>query len=120
MTIAAQPTKTRLPVVPCAVAWIGDEWASVARMSRDGEVSTSAIHRGDEPESSYVELIARVLGDARRVVVLGPSSMRLALERAYVALYRWPDRLIDLEHSDAIGEAELIERLMKLSGAMNG
>ena len=120
MTIAEPRTHTRLPVIPCAVAWIGDDWASVARMGPDGIISTSAIHRGAERESSYLELIARVLGDAQRVVVLGPSSMRLALERAYVALYRWPDRLIDLEHSEAIAEAELIERVRNLSGAING
>lgn len=119
MTIAAEPTRTRRTLVPCAVAWIGEDWAAVARMDRAGSISTSAVHRGDETEPSYLELIARILGDAQRVVVLGPSSMRLALERAYVALYRWPDRLIDVEPSDAIGERELIERLRTLSGTVN-
>lgn len=120
MTLVEQPTHVVPPASPCAVAWIGDEWTSVAQMSGDGVISTTAIHRGAEPESRYLELIARVLGDAQRVVVLGPSSMRLALERAYVTLYRWPDRLVEVEHSDAYREAELIERLRTLSGATEG
>jgi hypothetical protein len=97
------------------VAWIADDWASLAHMRWDGAISTSAIHRGAGTEAAYLELIARVLGDAQRVVVMGPSSMRLALERAYVALYRWPDRLVDIEHSDVVSDAELIERLRALA-----
>jgi hypothetical protein len=117
MTIAEGSVEVLAPVTPCAVTWIGDEWASVARMSRDRVVSTSAIHRGAGTEASYLELIARVLGDAQRVVILGPTSMRLALERAYVALYHWPDRLVDVDHSDVIGEEELIDRLRALAGS---
>jgi hypothetical protein len=120
MTIAAESTtRTRHALVPCAVAWIGEEWAAVASMDRAGTISTSAIHRGDEAEPSYLALVARILGDAQRVVVLGPSSMRLALEQAYVARYRWPDRLTDVELSDPIGERELIERLRTLSETVN-
>ena len=120
MTIAARTTDDGLSTVPCAVAWIGDAWASVAWIGGDGEIATSAIHRGDQTESSYLELIVRLLGDARRVVVMGPSSMRLALERAYVALYRWPDRLIDIEHSDWVGEQNLVERLRQLADTVEG
>jgi hypothetical protein len=118
MTVA-HANSTRHPVVPCAVAWIDDEWASLAHMSWDGVISTSAIHRGAGPEAAYLELIVRVLGDAQRVVILGRNSMRLALERAYVALYRWPDRLVDVEHSDVIGEEELIERLRALAAPVD-
>ena len=116
MTIAPRSTPIRHPMVPCAVAWICDEWASLAQMSWDGVISTTAIHRGAETEAAYLELISRVVGGAQRVVVLGPSSMRLALERAYVALYRWPDRLIDVEHADVVSEEELIARLRTLAG----
>ena len=118
MTIAARPREANVdpPIVPCAVAWLDEEWSSVARMSRDGGISTSAIHRGGGAEPAYLELIVRVVGDAQRVVVLGPDSMRLALERAYVAIYRSPDRLVDVEGSEAVDETELIGRLRELAG----
>jgi hypothetical protein len=51
---------------------------------------------------------------------MGPDSMRLALERAYVALYRWPERLIDIEHSDWVGEQNLVERLRQLADSVEG
>ena len=114
MTIAAQPTRTPRPVVPSAVAWIGETWASLARISREGTISTSAIHRGGIAEPAYLDLIVRILGDAQRVVILGPESMDLALDRASVAIYRWPDRLVDVEHADTIGEDALVERLREL------
>lgn len=122
MTIATRAPETTVAprLVPCAVAWIGEEWASVARMNRDGEISTSAVHRGGGSEPVYLELIVRLLGDARRVLVLGPDSMRLALERAYVAIYRWPDRLVGVEHSETVDEGEMIRRLRELAGSAEG
>ena len=58
----------------------------------------------------------RAIGDRQRVVIMGLSFDRLALERALVAMYQRPDRVVDLEPSEPIGEAELIERLRQLAG----
>jgi hypothetical protein len=56
-----------------------------------------------------------VIGDRRRVVILGPSSVRLALERAYVARFRRPDRLVDVEPAGPAAMEELIDRLRELA-----
>src|SRR5688572_15431475 len=67
-----------------AVAWIGDAGAIVARMSREGGISTCEIERSDEPGLSFLAIVVRAIGDRERVVILGPGEMRLALERQYV------------------------------------
>ena len=72
------------------------------------------------PRARDCEGSVAAVAEASRIVVMGPSAMRLALERAYVALYRWPDRLIDIEHSDWIGEQNLVERLRRLADTVEG
>jgi hypothetical protein len=98
-----------------AVVWINGRHAVVARMDAAGRITTCEIERGLEPEPSYLRLVIRALGDRERVVILGPSSVRLALEREYVAIYRRPDRLVDVEPSGLVDEAELVDRLRQLS-----
>ena len=58
----------------------------------------------------------RAIGDRQRVVIMALSYDRLALERALVAMDQRPDRLVDLEPSEPIGEAELVARLRQLAG----
>jgi hypothetical protein len=112
MTIAAPPASD---LALCAVAWI-DEHHAIIATSGQGGISTCTIKRGSEPESAYHELVIRAIGDRQRVVIMGPSFDRIALERAYVAMYQRPDRLVDVEPSEPIGEAALIERLRQLAG----
>ena len=68
-----------------AVAWINGRQASVAAMSGDGRISTCEISRGSLSEGAYLAQVVRFIGYRQRVVILGPSSVRLALEREYVA-----------------------------------
>jgi len=112
MTIPAPSTSD---LVACAIAWIDEQHAIVASTSGQGDISTCTIKRGSEPESGYLELVVRAIGDRQRVVIMGPSFGRLALVRAYVAANQRPDRLVDVEPSEPIGEAELIERLRELA-----
>jgi hypothetical protein len=81
----------------------------------DRRISTCEISRGWLPRPSYLAQVARVIGDRRRVVILGPSSERLALEREYVAMYRRPDRLVDVELAGQVSPEELIDRLRTLA-----
>lgn len=103
------------PSVPSAVAWIDDNRAIVARMSGDGRTSICEVGRGGEPESSYLALVVRAIGDRDRVQILGPSSMRLALEREYVAIFRRPDRLVDVEPAGSMDREVIVERLRELA-----
>lgn len=100
---------------PSAVVWIDEQEAVVAAMSRDGIISTCEISRGWLPESSYLSQVVRVIGARKRVVILGPSAVRAALERAYVAIFRGPDRLVDVESEGPVSSEELIDRLRILA-----
>jgi hypothetical protein len=102
-------------VAPSAVVWINGRAAIVAAMSVDGRISTCEISRGWLPRSSYLAHVVRAIGDRQRVVILGPSSVRLALEREYVAMFRRPDRLVDVEPAGLVSSEELVGRLRTLA-----
>jgi hypothetical protein len=99
----------------CAVAWINGRGATVALGDPDGSVSIREIERGLQPEPLFLDLVIREIGPRERVVILGPSSMRLALEREYVGIYHRPDRLVDVEPAGPVSEDELIERVRQLA-----
>jgi hypothetical protein len=84
-------------------------------MGAEGNISTCEIERGALSELDYLAQVVRVIDDRERVVILGPSSVRLALEREYVAIYRRPDRLVDVEPAGEVAREDLIERLRTLA-----
>jgi hypothetical protein len=45
---------------------------------------------------------------------MGTDPSRIALERQYVALYRRPDRLIDLGPSHSAARSDLVDQLRVL------
>ena len=71
--------------------------------------------RGSLAELDYLARVVRLIGDRERVVILGPSSIRLALEREYVSIYRRPERLVDVEPAGAISPEDLVDRLRGLA-----
>jgi hypothetical protein len=106
---------TRQFVAMSGVVWINERQAMVATMSHDRRITTCEITRGSMPEPSYLAQAVRVIGDRQRVVILGPSSIRLALEREYVTQYQRPDRLVDVERAPAPDPQQLVERLRTLA-----
>jgi hypothetical protein len=113
-------TETRDPIARdvaplSAVVWIDDSKAIVATMSDDGRVSTCEFERGWLPEVAYLAQVVRVIGDRERVAILGPSSMRLLLEREYVTVFHRPDRLVDVEPAGPVPADELVERVRALA-----
>jgi hypothetical protein len=115
-TQALSPTASEA-VAPSAVIWINGRQAVVAAMSHDGRISKCEISRGWLPQPSYLAQVVRVIGDRQRVVILGPSSVRLALEREYVAMFRRPERLVDVEPAASVSVEELVDRLRTLAAA---
>jgi hypothetical protein len=105
---------THQTVASGAVVWINGRQAMVATMSHNGTISTCEIDRGVLSEPSYLSQVVRAIGDRQRVVVLGPSSVRLALEREYVSIFLRPDRLVDVEPANAADMEELVDRLRTL------
>lgn len=106
----------RASLRPSAAVWINGRSALIALMADDGRISTCEIDRGVEPEAFYLNTVVRAIDDRERVLIIGPSSTRLALEREYVATYRRPDRLVDVEPGDTLDRAELVRRLCELAG----
>ena len=98
-----------------AVVWINGRQAVVAGMSDDGRISTCEITRGWMREQPYLAQVVRAIGDRQRVLILGPNSIRLALERDYVAMYRRPDRLVDVEPAGPFSSDELVDRVRTLA-----
>jgi hypothetical protein len=105
----------REAVAPSAVVWINGRQAVVAAMSPDGNVTTCEFTRGWLPQQSYLTHVVRVIGDCQRVVILGPSSIRSALERAYVAAFGRPNRLVDVEPAGPVSPGELVDRVRTLA-----
>jgi hypothetical protein len=105
----------RVAMAPSAVVWINGRQAVVAAMSHDGHISTCEISRGWLSQPAYLAQVVRVIGDRQRVVILGPSSVRLGLEREYVTIFRRPDRLVDVEPAGPVSREDLVDRLRTLA-----
>jgi nitrous oxide reductase len=99
-----------------AVTWIDAGHAIVARTGKAGTVMVETIeHEAPRGElDTYLARVAHEIGDRDRVVILGPGSMRTALEREYVTIYRRPDRLLDVEPAGPVTADELVERVRDL------
>lgn len=112
-SVGSTPEKKSAP--PSAVVWINGRGAVIATMESDSSITTCTIDRGLEPEVSYLRLVVHAVGDRERVVILGPSSVRLALEREYTSIYQRPDRLVDVEPAGLVDAAGLVDRLRELA-----
>jgi hypothetical protein len=99
---------------PSAVIWINGRKAIVARTEGE-EVVVHELDRGVEPEVAYLARVVHEIGDRERVVIMGPGSTRLALEREYVTVFHRPERLVDVEPSGELEADEIIERLRDLA-----
>jgi len=115
MSLAQLSDRVADPVARSAVAWIDADDALVACIAPDGTVSTCRIERGGLSDLAYLTHVVRAIGDRERVIILGPGPMRLALEREYVAIYRRPDRLVDVEPSGPVAEQDLVSRVRSLA-----
>jgi len=100
---------------PSAVIWINGRQAVVATIGGEGQLSTCEINRGLEPEPSYLAEVVDAIGERERVLILGPSSVRLTLEREYVTAFRRRDRLVDVEPAGRLEVQTLVERLRVLA-----
>ncbi len=116
------PAAVTLAAPTGAVAWIDRDRAVVARSATTGKPVVHELFRVPprpaKPGSKVGPFLARVvdeIGDRDRVVILGPDSMRVELEREYVTINRHPDRLVDVEGAAALDRADLVARLARLT-----
>lgn len=98
-----------------AVIWV-DGWRAIVARTEHGKRVITEVDRDADPEPLYLLRVARQADDCDRVMILGPDTTRLAFEREYVALYRRPDRLVDVEAAPSANTVELLDRLRWLDG----
>jgi len=100
-----------------AITWIDRRHAIVARTMSTGAIDVTEIDfPADAAEQANLTRVADTIGDRERVVIAGPLGMRTALERQYVAIYRRPERLVDVEPDGPLSRGQLVERLRELAG----
>ena len=113
----AHKTPTVTIARPSAVAWVDERHAIVARSVADDDVVVSELAArtsGGRTDATYLARVVDEIGDQDRLVILGPSATRLALEREYVTIYHRPDRLVDVEPAGPLGRDALVERLRSI------
>lgn len=93
-----------------AIVWLDRRHALVAR-ARAGHSVVTEVERDADPEIQYLLRVVHEAADCDRVVIMGPDAARIDFEREYVALYRRPDRLIDVGVSFTPAPNELIAQL---------
>ena len=117
--------RTQRPVVPAlrhataAIAWIDARHALIARTAANRQVEFTEVKATPDPageRSPYLAKVAHELGDRDRIVVLGPGTQRLDLERQYVGIYHHPDRIVDVDESDMVDRDGLLARLQDITG----
>jgi hypothetical protein len=107
--------RTEASTAASAVVWLNDHHAVVAGIGSDGKVTREVVDRGHGTELEYLAAVVRAIGDRERVMILGPNQARLELEREYVAIYRRPERLVDVEPAGRMHADALVERLRRLA-----
>jgi hypothetical protein len=100
------------------VTWIDRRRAFVARLTPHGAVEIDEFPLPAEEPGRILAIaaVAHAIGDRERIVVLGPESSRIALERELVSIFRRPDRLVDQESNGPVGPAALVA-LLREQGA---
>jgi len=99
-----------------AVTWLNGRQALVTQIDGEGRISNRAVDRGYSSELGFLADVVSAIGDQDRLMILGPTSTRLALERAYVNIYRRPDRLVDVEPAGPIDPDALADQVRTLAG----
>jgi len=100
---------------PSAVVWVDEDHAIVAGTTADGAIATEQVERGTASEVEYLAHVVHEIGDRPTVSIVGPSSIRLALEREFVAINHRPERLVGIPTSTRVAEAEILERMRRLA-----
>jgi hypothetical protein len=101
------------PTHAAAVVWLDRTHALVDR-AREGRSVVTEVDRDLDPETRFLLRVAHEAAGCDRVVIMGADAARIAFEREYVALYRRPDRLIDLGPSITPDRHGLVDQLRVL------
>lgn len=98
-------------ISPSAVVWVNRREATVVQITSDGRTSSCEISRGWLRETPFLACIAHAIGDQKRLLILGPDSIRLALERAYAPMFPRTERLVEVRASGPVDAPQLADRI---------
>lgn len=96
---------------PTAVVCIDDGHATVCRSEAGDRQSVVEIGRGTDPESLFLAHVVHELDEGERVMIVGSSRVRLALEREFVSISHRPDRLVAATPSVRAGGLAIVDRV---------
>lgn len=105
----------RVQQQPSAIVWVDDAHAIVACTAPDGGISTEKVDRGSEPETTYLAHVVHEIGDSATVSIIGPSSVRLALEREFVSISHRPERIVGIPMTATSTGYEILARMRRLA-----
>ena len=108
-------TGKRAQQAPSTVVWIDEDHAIVARTEPDGGIAAEQVERGRASETEYLAHVVDKIGNRATVSIAGPSWIRLALEREFVAINHRPERLVGIPTSALVAETAILERMRRLA-----
>jgi hypothetical protein len=108
-------TRNAEQTAPSTVVWVDEDHAIVASTSADGGIETEQVDRGATSETEFLAHVVHEIGTRPTVSVVGPSSIRLALEREFVAINHRPERLVGIPTSARMAETEILARMRRLA-----
>jgi hypothetical protein len=98
-----------------AVVWVDEERAIVSGTTPDGSIESEQLERGACSQNEYLAHVVHEIGDRPRVSIVGPSAMRLALEREFVSISHRPERLVGIPLSRRATDTEILARMRRLA-----
>jgi hypothetical protein len=101
------------PESSIGVVWVDARQALVAT-APEGRSRLTKVERAADTEIAFMLRIARMTADCDRLIVMGPDAAKLAFERECVALYRRPDRVMDMAAELMPDPDALIAQLRRL------
>ena len=111
----ARTIENAVPDWPTTVVWLSGRHAVIAIGDmRPGGITSWTAERMGESRADFIGRIVRAIGPSERVMVLGPASLRLAVQRAYVGVTQRPDRLMEVPRRGPLDPAALEERVRAL------
>lgn len=100
-----------------AIIWLDRSHALVAR-ARFGHPEVTEVDRAFDTDPAFLHRVVNEAAGCDRLVVMGTDAARVAFEREYVALYRRPDRLIDVGQVAAPRACDLVDHLRMLEPSL--
>lgn len=83
----------------------------MVQITSGGRMSTFEISRGWLRKTPFLAHVAHAIGDQKRLLILGPGSIRLALEREYGSMFPRPERLVEVKASGPVDARQLADRI---------